>query len=109
MMSNVIAFEFPPINELLRWKDVWAAGSLNKVGLIAVASALIGIFIFMSAAQKNPKVAPTGTRNLAEVAVEFIEDNIIMQTMGRDGLGWTPFLLTLFVFIYLCNLPGIIP
>ena len=43
MMSNVIAFEFPPINELLRWKDVWAAGSLNKVGLIAVASALIGI------------------------------------------------------------------
>ena len=109
MMSNVIAFEFPPINELLRWKDVWAAGSLNKVGLIAVASALIGIFVFMSAANKNPKVAPTGTRNLAEVAVEFIEDNIIMQTMGRDGLGWTPLLLTLFVFIYLCNLPGIIP
>ena len=32
-----------------------------------------------------------------------------MQTMGKEGLGWTPFLLTLFVFIYLCNLPGIIP
>ncbi|CAB4818620.1 unannotated protein [freshwater metagenome] len=32
-----------------------------------------------------------------------------MQTIGEDGLGWTPFLLTLFVFIYLCNLPGIIP
>ena len=24
-------------------------------------------------------------------------------------MGWTPFLLSLFVFIYLCNLPGIIP
>ncbi|MGA1421745.1 MAG: F0F1 ATP synthase subunit A, partial [Ilumatobacteraceae bacterium] len=33
----------------------------------------------------------------------------IMQTMGRDGLGWTPFLLTLFLFVYLCNVPGIIP
>jgi F-type H+-transporting ATPase subunit a len=32
-----------------------------------------------------------------------------MQTMGRDGLGWTPFLLSLFVFIYLCNAPGVIP
>jgi F-type H+-transporting ATPase subunit a len=32
-----------------------------------------------------------------------------METMGRDGLGWTPFLLSLFVFIYLCNVPGILP
>jgi len=29
--------------------------------------------------------------------------------MGKDGLGWTPFLLSLFIFIYLCNVPGIIP
>ena len=29
-----------------------------------------------------------------------------MQTMGRDGLGWTPFLLSLFIFVYLCNLPA---
>ena len=41
--------------------------------------------------------------------MDFIEDQIVMQTMGKDGLGWTPFLLTLFIFIYLCNLPGIIP
>ena len=54
-------------------------------------------------------VAPTGVRNVAETGVEFIEDQIVMQTMGRDGLGWTPFLLTIFIFVYLCNLPGIIP
>jgi F-type H+-transporting ATPase subunit a len=53
--------------------------------------------------------APKGIRNLAESIVEFIENGIIMQTMGRDGLGWTPFLLSLFVFIYLCNVPGVIP
>ncbi|MSY48153.1 MAG: F0F1 ATP synthase subunit A [Actinobacteria bacterium] len=103
----MLAFEFPPINELLRWKDV--VPGLNKVGLIAIAAALIGSLIFLSAARKDPKVAPKGTRNLAEVIVEFIENNIIMQTMGRDGLGWTPFLLTLFLFVYLCNVPGIIP
>ena len=46
---------------------------------------------------------------MAETSVEFVEDGIVMQTMGKDGLGWTPFLLSLFVFIYLCNVPGIIP
>ena len=107
IINSILAFEFPPINELLRWKDV--VPGLNKVGLIAIAAALIGSLIFLSAARKDPKVAPKGTRNLAEVIVEFIENNIIMQTMGRDGLGWTPFLLTLFLFVYLCNVPGIIP
>ena len=107
IINSILAFDFPPINDLLRWKDV--VPGLNKVGLIAIAAALIGSLIFLSAARKDPKVAQKGTRNLAEVIVEFIENNIIMQTMGRDGLGWTPFLLTLFLFVYLCNVPGIIP
>jgi F-type H+-transporting ATPase subunit a len=46
---------------------------------------------------------------LAETSVEFIEDSVIMQTMGKEGLAWTPFLLSLFVFIFLCNLTGIVP
>ena len=107
IINSLLSFEFPPINELLRWRDV--VPGLNKVGMIAVAAALIGTLLFLAAARKDPKVAPTGSRNLAEVTVEFIENNIIMQTMGRDGLGWTPFLLTLFLFVYLCNMPGIIP
>ncbi len=32
-----------------------------------------------------------------------------MQTLGKSGLRWTPFLLSLFIFIFLCNIPGIIP
>ena len=103
----MFALEFPPINELIRWKDAY--GSLNKVGIVAILAALIGITIFLLAGRKDPMVAPTGVRNLAETGVEFIEDQIVMQTIGEDGLGWTPFLLTMFVFIYLCNLPGIIP
>lgn len=104
---NVLALDFPPINEVIRWRDVTT--SLNKVGIIAVLAALIGITIFLLAARKDPMVAPKGVRNVAETGVEFIEDQIIMQTMGADGLKWTPFLLTLFIFIYLCNLPGIVP
>ena len=103
----MIALEFPPINEILRWKDLFPG--FNKIALIAVAAALIGTIVFLLAGNKDHKTAPKGGRNFAEMIVEFIENGIIMQTMGRDGLGWTPFLMSTFVFIYLCNVPGIIP
>ena len=103
----MLALEFPPINEILRWRDLFP--TFNKVALIAVAAALIGILIFLLASRQDGLKAPKGARNLAETIIEFIENQIIMPTMGRSGMGWTPFLLSLFVFIYLCNLPGIIP
>ena len=103
----MLAFEFPPINEVLRWSDLFP--SFNKIALITVLAALIGIVVFLLAGNADGSKAPKGIRNLAEVIVEFIEQQVIMPTMGRAGLGWTPFLMSLFVFIYLSNLPGIIP
>jgi F-type H+-transporting ATPase subunit a len=103
----MLALEFPPINEVIRWKDIFP--TFNKVALIACLASIIGITIYFFATRRDPLVAPTGVRNVAESGVEFIEEQIVMQTIGRDGLGWTPFLLTIFIFVYLCNLPGIIP
>ena len=103
----MIALEFPPINEILRWKDLFE--SFNKISLIAVLAATIGTVVFLLAGRQSAQTAPRGIRNVAESTVEFIENGVVMQTMGRDGLGWTPFLLSLFTFIYLCNVPGIIP
>lgn len=103
----MFGLEFPPINAILRWKDLFP--TFNKIALIAVAAAFIGIMLFLLASRKNPMLAPTGSRNLAETSVDFIEDGIVMQTLGKSGLGWTPFLLSLFIFIFLCNIPGIIP
>ncbi len=103
----MLGLEFPPINEVINWKDLFP--SFNKIALIAVLASLIGITIFLVASRRDAMKAPTGVRNVAEVGVEFIEDQIVMQTMGREGLPWTPFLLTLFVFVYLCNAPEVIP
>jgi F-type H+-transporting ATPase subunit a len=103
----VFGLEFPPINAILRWKDIFP--TFNKVALIAVMAAAIGILIFFLAGRKDGTKAPRGIRNFAEVIVEFIEDQVVMPTIGRAGLKWTPFLISLFLFIFFCNIPGIFP
>jgi F-type H+-transporting ATPase subunit a len=103
----VFSLEFPPINEILRWQDIFP--TFNKIALIGVLAAVIATVLYLLAIRKDPMVAPRGVRTVAESSVEFVENGIVMETMGRDGLGWTPFLLALFVFIWFCNLPGIIP
>ena len=103
----MIALKFPEMYEILVWKDLFP--TFNKISLIAVMAVVISTVIFLLAARQDHNEAPRGVRNLAESIVEFIENGVIMQTMGRDGLGWTPFLLSMFLFIYLCNVPGIIP
>ncbi len=103
----MFGLEFPPINEILRWQDIFP--SFNKIALIAVAATVISITLFLLAARRDPLVAPTGARNLAELTIDFIEESVVMQTLGKSGLKWTPFLLSLFMFIFLCNIPGVIP
>ena len=103
----MFGLEFPPINAILRWKDIFP--TFNKIALIAVLATLISIGLFLLASKRDAKKAPTGARNLAEQAIEFVEEGIVMQTLGKEGLKWTPFLLSLFLFIFLCNIPGIIP
>ena len=53
----VFALEFPPINAILRWKDLFP--TFNKIALIAVAAALIGIVIFLLAGNRDGTKAPT--------------------------------------------------
>ena len=102
----MFALDFPLINEVIRWQDLFP--SFNKVSIIACPRVVyLGITMHPHrVARRDPMVAPRGVRNIAESGVEFIEDQIVMQTIGPGGLGWTPFLLTLFIFVYLCNLPG---
>lgn len=55
------------------------------------------------------KLVPTGAQNLAEMSVDFIEQGIVMETIGEKGLKYTPLLVSLFFFIFFCNIFEIIP
>ena len=102
------ALSFPPIEELLEWKDIAGIPGLNKVSLLCVISAVMVLAFFMVAGRRA-QLVPKGVQNVAESSMEFVRDGIIMQTMGPEGLYWMPFLLTMFTFLLVANLFEIVP
>jgi len=59
-------------------------------------------------AQKD--AVPSKPMSLLEIAVEFVRESIVEPNVGHHGSkGWTPLVLTLFLFILLGNLMGVIP
>lgn len=106
-MAPLFALEFPEISEILVWPELFP--SFNKIAILVLVAAILTVLLYAVAGSRDPMKPPKGIRNFAETLIDFIDDGIVLQTMGRDGLGFTPFLLTLFCFVFLTNIPGIIP
>ena len=107
----MLALEFPPVSHLIEWPNMFGTDgpfAINKVVLLMFASVII-VFTFYAVAARGRRLVPSGAQNLAESVVEFVQDGIILQTMGPEGLYWTPFLLTLFSFIFIGNIWEVIP
>ncbi|MGH7256709.1 MAG: F0F1 ATP synthase subunit A [Nitrospirales bacterium] len=81
--------------------------SLNKaVVMMWVVLALVAGLLLAAAASRQ--LVPTKLQSLAEMFVDFIR-GMILETMGKDGMRFFPFIATLFLFILFCNLLGLIP
>lgn len=107
----LFALEFPPVSHLIEWPDLFGTSGpfgINKVVLLTFLSAIL-VFAFYLVAGRRGSLVPKGVQNLGESVVEFIQEGVILQTMGPEGLSWTPFLLTLFSFIFVANIFEIIP
>jgi F-type H+-transporting ATPase subunit a len=102
----ILGLEFPPISHVVEW-PVGPFG-INKVVVLMWISVLLAFGVMYLGGRKKALV-PTGLQNVAESAVDFVEDGIVLQTIGPDGLKFTPFLITLFTFILTCNIWGLIP
>ena len=104
------AIDFPPISHAVEWKILFGGDTfgVNKVVLLMWLSAAI-VFVFFLVASRRQALIPAGVQNVAESTVDFIRNGIILQTMGEEGLHWTPFLLTMFSFIFVGNIWEVIP
>jgi len=81
---------------------------LTKVTALMLLSAVV-ITAFFMVALSRPRLVPTGAQRYAEGIVELVRNGVVLEVMGPDGLPFLPLLTSLFVFIWVNNLFGIIP
>ena len=109
---NILALDFPPISHLFQWPDILFDGTwyaLNKTSLIYLTAVVITSAIFLSAGRKKTSLVPVGVQHVAEAGVNFIEESVVMETIGPEGKKYMPFLTTMFFFILFSNIFEVIP
>jgi F-type H+-transporting ATPase subunit a len=80
----------------------------GKPGLLLLLSTFL-VLLFFWLAFHSPKLVPRGVQNVGELGVLFVRDQILRPQLGKSGDKWLPFLVTLFFFIWVNNIMGIIP
>ncbi len=104
-------FEFPPIDELFRWKDIVFEDTpfaINKTSLLVLISSALILLIFIGASRKM-KMVPSGMQNVVESTYEFVDKGITRDVIGNDATRFTPFLGSLFLFVLFLNIWEIVP
>ena len=82
----------------------------NVAALLLSVFALLAVFISIAKAyKKRPGQAPKGLQSFLEPVILFVRDNIARSAISHRPERWTPYLLTLFFFIWFSNLMGLIP
>ncbi len=86
--------------------------SLTKnAASIIIASILLVSIVLMCArwAKRNPNQAPNGFVGIMEMFIMDINDNVIKSCIGPKYKKFAPYLLTVFFFIFINNILGLIP
>ena len=83
----------------------------NVASMFLSVVILILIFIpVMSSVNKNKGKAPKGIQNLIEPIFEFIRDDVVIPNIGEKKYKkYLPYIMTIFFFIWVNNLLGLIP
>lgn len=84
----------------------------NVVQMILALALLVWIMISIAKRYQKGhgvKTAPTGMQNLMEPIITFVRDEVAKPNLGNKWEKYLPYLLTVFFFILINNLFGLIP
>jgi F-type H+-transporting ATPase subunit a len=80
---------------------LWITGALTLLLLLPAARA--------AKRRREKGDSPRGGHNVVEAMVLFFRDQIVMPNVGHGGERFVPFIATLFFFIAISNLLGLVP
>ena len=87
--------------------------SMTKTVIGMLAAALIGLWLFLSLAHSYRKTGisyPKGIQKFLEPIIYFIRDDIVIPNIGQEKHEkFMPYLLSVFFFILINNVMGLIP
>ncbi len=84
--------------------------SVTKNVLSMLFGVVILLWVLTSAAKKyKANTAPKGMQNALEVIIIFIRDEVARPNLGHKYKRFLPLLLTIFFFIWINNLLGLLP
>ncbi len=86
--------------------------SITKNVASLLISAMLLLWIFLSLAKfyrRDPMKAPKGFQGALEFLIVFMLDEVIKPGVGKGYAKYAPYLLTLFFFILINNMLGIVP
>jgi F-type H+-transporting ATPase subunit a len=86
--------------------------SITKNVFALLFGAVIILLIFLTVAKgykKRGVGAPKGIQSLLEILIVFMKDEVIKPSIGKHYAKFLPLLLTIFFFIFINNLMGLIP
>lgn len=88
--------------------------SLTKTAAGIIVNSLLLICLIMGVAHKYRNNTPSsrakkGLAGLIEMIIESVMEGVIKPCVGKNYLKFAPYLLTVFFFIFLSNLMGLIP
>lgn len=98
-----------PLSDLIEPLDL----HITKFMVIELVGALLLILFFVGLAmhvKRRDVHAPRGVLwNMLESMLLFIRDDVARPAIGHEGDKFLPFLWTMFFFVLMCNLMGMIP
>ena len=98
------------INNDLKVYDV--SLTRNVVQMILALTLLVWVLLYMAKKYRSGQgitSAPKGIQNVMETLINFIRDEVAVPNLGHKYKKYFPYLLTVFFFILINNLVGLIP
>lgn len=82
----------------------------NVIGIFVSAILLLWIFLSVAKSYKRREgQAPKGMQSLIEPIILFVRDEVAKPSIGKGYEKFMPFLLSVFFFIWINNLLGLVP
>jgi F-type H+-transporting ATPase subunit a len=75
--------------------------------IVVLGSVLIAVFFYLAA--RRAAIVPGKLQYTGESLYGFVRNQIGLEAIGREGMRFVPYLATLFFFIAVMNISGIVP